>query len=143
MAESIYWQTGIQLPVKSRGFHLITNEVIESMQAAPRIKTGLANLFLQHTSASLAISENTCLDVPLDLETHFNRLIPDDDQLFRHTLEGSDDMPAHIKNVMLGSSLTIPLKDGRLLLGRWQGIYLCEHRNQAGARQLIVTIQGS
>ncbi len=113
------------------------------MQGATRIKIGLANLFLQHTSASLAISENTCQDVPFDLETHFNRLIPDDDQLFRHTLEGSDDMPAHIKNVMLGSSLTIPIKDGRLLLGRWQGIYLCEHRNQASARRLIVTIQGS
>ncbi|KTD50155.1 hypothetical protein Lqui_1480 [Legionella quinlivanii] len=143
MAESIYWQTDIQLPVKSRGFHLITSEVIKSMQGATRIKIGLANLFLQHTSASLAISENTCQDVPFDLETHFNRLIPDDDQLFRHTLEGSDDMPAHIKNVMLGSSLTIPIKDGRLLLGRWQGIYLCEHRNQASARRLIVTIQGS
>jgi len=108
----------------------------------PSLKTGLINLFLKHTSASLTITENTCADVWQDLENHFNRLIPEDNNLYQHTLEGDDDMPAHIKNVLLGASLTIPFRDGKLALGQWQGIFLCEHRNQAPARQIIITGQG-
>ena len=108
----------------------------------PALQTGIIHLFLQHTSASLTISENTCNDVRLDLETHFNSLVPDDNSLYRHTLEGEDDMPAHIKNTMLGASLVIPVSNNQLLLGQWQGIYLCEHRNHATARRIIITAQG-
>ena len=138
----LYWQNQCVLTIKSRGFHLITREIEQSMESMPRIQTGLVHLFLQHTSASLAISENTCADVPMDLEAYFNSAIPDNNKLYRHTLEGEDDMPAHIKNVLLGVSLTIPLQDGKLALGQWQGIYLCEHRNQATARRIIITVHG-
>ncbi len=138
----LYWQGQCVLPIKPRGFHLITEEIKQAMQPMAVMKIGLVHLFLLHTSASLAISENTCSDVSLDLETHFNATVPEDNQRYRHTLEGEDDMPAHIKNVMLGVSLTIPLNDGQLLLGQWQGIYLCEHRNHATARRIIVTAHG-
>lgn len=138
----VYGQHQCILPAKTRGFHLITSVILATLNQLPQIQTGLVHLFLQHTSASLTISENTCPDVLLDLETHFNRLIPDDPALYRHTIEGSDDMPAHLKNVMLGASLTIPIVRGQLALGQWQGIYLCEHRNHANARQLIITVQG-
>ncbi|QRN03243.1 YjbQ family protein [Legionella sp. MW5194] len=138
----IYWQTEWVLNPLSRGFHLITPALQEQLRHAPFVHTGLAHLFLKHTSASLAISENTCADVPMDLETHLNRLVPDNNQLYRHTLEGEDDMPAHIKNVMLGASLTLPLCEGRLTLGQWQGIFLAEHRNEAPARRLVITVHG-
>lgn len=138
----VYWQTECVLPAKPRGFHLITNRLQQTLLPMPAIQTGLIHLFLQHTSASLSISENTCADVPLDLESYFNAAIPEDNSLYRHTLEGEDDMPAHIKNVLLGVSLTIPLRKGQLALGQWQGIYLCEHRNQAPARRIIITVQG-
>ena len=142
MSSILYWQTPCLLPAKPRGFHLITEEIKQAMAVMPAIQTGLVHLFLQHTSASLTISENTCDDVRLDLETHFNSAVPEDEILYRHTLEGEDDMPAHIKNVMLGVSLTIPLHDSQLLLGQWQGIYLCEHRNHATKRRIIITAQG-
>jgi secondary thiamine-phosphate synthase enzyme len=138
----LYWQSECLLTAKSRGFHLITDELAQHLLAMPAIQTGLVHFFLQHTSASLAISENTCADVPKDLETHFNRSIPDDNSLYRHTLEGEDDMPAHIKNVLLGANLSIPLREGLLALGQWQGIYLCEHRNHAPARRIIITSHG-
>jgi secondary thiamine-phosphate synthase enzyme len=138
----IYWQTLCHLPRKTRGFHLITAEIQQSLVAMPALQTGLVHLFLQHTSASLAISENTCSDVPLDLEAYFNGTIPDDESLYHHILEGEDDMPAHIKNVILGVSLTIPISNGRLALGQWQGIYLCEHRNHATERRIVITVHG-
>lgn len=138
----IYWQGECVLPIKSRGFHLITDALKQSMSSMSRLQTGIVNLFLQHTSASIAISENTCIDVPKDLESYFNSAIPDNNKLYRHTLEGEDDMPAHIKNVLLGASLTLPLKEGQLALGQWQGIYLCEHRNHATARRIIITAHG-
>ncbi|KTD31283.1 MULTISPECIES: secondary thiamine-phosphate synthase enzyme YjbQ [Legionella] len=139
----IYWQTTCVLPQMSRGFHLITPTVQQSLATMPMIQTGLAHLFLQHTSASLAISENTCADVPHDLETYFNKAIPDDERLYHHTLEGEDDMPAHIKNVLLGVSLTLPITKGQLALGQWQGLYLCEHRNHATQRRIVITVHGS
>ena len=142
MDKAIYWQSECVLTAKTRGFHLITKTIEQNLSTMPAIQTGLVHLFLQHTSVSLALSENTCIDVREDLETYFNKTIPDDNQLYRHTLEGEDDMPAHIKNVLLGSSLTIPLREGRLALGQWQGIYLCEHRNRATARRIIITAQG-
>lgn len=137
-----FWQKEVTLSPVSRGFHLITPTVIGHLKEAPAVTTGLLHLFLQHTSASLTISENTCTDVPFDLEMHLNRLIPDDNQLYRHTLEGSDDMPAHIKNAVLGASLTLPIRKGLLALGQWQGIFLAEHRNQAPARRLLMTMHG-
>lgn len=143
MDKSIFWQTECILKAKPRGFHLITNELRQSLEKMPAIQTGLVHLFLQHTSASLAISENACADVPEDLESYFNTAIPDNNSLYKHTLEGEDDMPAHIKNVMLGVSLSIPLRQGRLALGQWQGIFLCEHRNQASERRIVITVHGN
>ncbi len=140
---TIYWQTTCVLPIKPRGFHLITAAIRQNLATMPAISTGLIHLFLQHTSASLAISENACANVPQDLEAYFNTAIPDDNKLYLHTLEGEDDMPAHIKNIMLGSSITIPIKNGQLALGQWQGIYLCEHRNQATARHIVITAHGT
>lgn len=141
--QTIYWQQECILSAKPRGFHLITDEVTQALATMPSINMGLINFFLQHTSASLSISENASPDVALDLEQYFTSSIPDDNRLYRHTLEGEDDMPAHIKNVVLGASLTIPLKQGILALGQWQGIYLCEHRNEASERRIIITAQGS
>lgn len=138
----LYWQHQCTLSPKPRGFHLITESMRQAIANMPPIQTGLINFFLQHTSASLTLSENTCPDVALDLETHFNKLIPDDNRLYRHTLEGEDDMPAHLKNVILGASLVIPLYEGRMALGQWQGILLCEHRNSAPPRRIIITAHG-
>jgi secondary thiamine-phosphate synthase enzyme len=138
----VYWQSECILASKSRGFHIITKDLQKNLLSMPPIQTGLIHFFLQHTSASLAISENTCADVAKDLEGYFTKNIPDDLSLYHHILEGDDDMPAHIKNVLLGVSLTIPLQKGHLALGQWQGIYLCEHRNQAPARRIIITAHG-
>ena len=138
-----YWQNQCVLNPRPRGFHLITEEIKQAMSAMPAMQTGLVHLFLQHTSASLTISENTCNDVRLDLETHFNAAVPEEHSLYRHTLEGEDDMPAHIKNVILGVSLIIPLHNSQLFLGQWQGVYLCEHRNHATSRRIIITAHGS
>ncbi|WP_133129467.1 secondary thiamine-phosphate synthase enzyme YjbQ [Legionella yabuuchiae] len=140
--ETGFWQTTLSLPKKGRGFHLITDDIRSALANMPDVQVGLLNIFLQHTSASLTISENTCREVREDLEQFFNRIAPDGLPLYTHTVEGEDDMPAHIKNAMLGSSLTIPLNNNSLWLGQWQGIYLCEHRNHAPARSLVLTVQG-
>ncbi|MGH7135841.1 MAG: secondary thiamine-phosphate synthase enzyme YjbQ [Pirellulales bacterium] len=126
---------------KSRGFHLITREVVEALPELAELRVGLLQVFIQHTSASLSINENADPDVRHDLERSLNSIAPEDFP-YRHTCEGPDDMPAHVKASLLGSSLSIPVADGRLALGTWQGIYLCEHRNQGGPRNLLLTLCG-
>ena len=131
-------QTSFTLRPRSRGFHLITDEVISKLPELP--KTGLLNLFIQHTSAALSINENCDPDVRSDLEKIFNNLVRERESWYNHTLEGWDDMPAHAKSTLVGASLSIPITDGSLNLGTWQGIYLCEFRNHGGGRSSIVTI---
>jgi len=138
----MWLQKKITLKSKNRGFHLVTDEIIEHVPEISELKIGLANIFIQHTSASITLNENASADVRSDMEKHFNKMVPENAPYYDHTLEGADDMPAHIKSSLLGPSLTIPIKNGRLELGTWQGIYLCEHRDYGGARQIIVTIQG-
>lgn len=135
-------QKKIKLPAMSRGFHLVTHHIVAELPELKQLHVGVAHLFLQHTSASLAINENADPDVRQDLEAYFSKAVPENEPYFLHTLEGSDDMPAHIRSVLLGESLTIPISRGRLALGTWQGVYLCEHRNHAGGRHLIVTLNG-
>ncbi|WP_446809589.1 secondary thiamine-phosphate synthase enzyme YjbQ [Methylomonas sp. 2BW1-5-20] len=135
-------QKRIQLAPKPRGFHLITREIVTQLPELDNIEIGLAHVFLQHTSASLAINENADADVRRDLESYFSRTAAENEPYYRHTLEGPDDMPAHIKSVILGNSLSIPISNGQLALGIWQGIYLGEHRNHAGNRTIIVTLHG-
>ncbi|MBK7217448.1 MAG: YjbQ family protein [Candidatus Promineofilum sp.] len=130
------------LSPRPRGFHLITREVVGQMPEIGRFAVGLAHLFIRHTSAALALNENADPTVRADMEAYFNRLAPENAPYYRHTSEGPDDMPAHLKAVLLGSSLTIPISDGRLALGTWQGIYLCEHRDDGGPRRLVVTLTG-
>ena len=137
-----WYQREIVLSPRPRGFHLITREVVGQMPEIGRFAVGLAHLFIRHTSASLALNENADPTVRADMEAHFNRLAPENAPYYRHTSEGPDDMPAHLKAVLLGSSLTIPISDGRLALGTWQGIYLCEHRDDGGLRRLVVTLTG-
>lgn len=137
-----WFQKEIRLSPKSRGFHLVTREIVEQVPEIGRFAVGLAHIFIQHTSASLAINENADPTVRGDMERHFNQLAPENAPYYVHTAEGPDDMPAHIKAVLLGSSVTIPITNGRLNLGTWQGIYLCEHRNRGGGRKLVVTLQG-
>lgn len=134
-------QVEILLSSKPRGFHLITDEVLSKIPCLAKMKVGLLHLFIMHTSASLSINENADPDVRYDMETAFNRIVPES-LPFVHTLEGPDDMPAHVKASMLGSSLTLPISCGALKLGTWQGIYLCEHRDAGGRRQLLATIWG-
>lgn len=136
-------QKEIQLPAKSRGFHLITPEILSQMPEIASIKTGLAHIHIKHTSAGLTLNENADPSVRRDFESHFNRMVPEDTSLFEHNLEGSDDMTSHIKSSILGHSVTIPVTDGRFNLGIWQGIYLCEHRNRAHSRNLVVTVMGA
>ncbi|MBZ0199084.1 MAG: secondary thiamine-phosphate synthase enzyme YjbQ [Ignavibacteriaceae bacterium] len=136
------FQKEIKLPPKHRGFNLITGEL---EKLCPEIKTfsaGIVHIFIQHTSALLTLNENADPSVRADLETHFNKLAPENQPYYLHNSEGSDDMPAHIKASLLSSSVSIPLTNGELNLGTWQGIYLCEHRNYGGARKLVVTIFG-
>lgn len=135
-------QKTISLQAKARGFHLVTNEVIHLLPELSRFNIGLAHFFIQHTSASLTVNENADPDVRLDMESHFNHFVPENQPYYAHVLEGSDDMPAHIKSSTLGCSLSLPIRDGRLALGVWQGIYLGEHRNHAGSRRIVVTLQG-
>ena len=135
-------QKEITLSPKRRGFHLVTREIVEQVKELSEYSVGIAHIFICHTSASLTINENVSPEVREDFESHFNEYVPEEAPYYEHTLEGPDDMPAHIKASILGSSVTIPVKDGRLNLGTWQGIYLCEHRNQGGPRKLIVTIIG-
>lgn len=136
------FQSSLRLEPKKRGFHLITAEIIRSMPDMNTIKTGLCQIFIQHTSASLTINENADPTVRVDFETYFNKSVPENDPDYRHNYEGSDDMPAHLKSSLLGSSVTIPITDGQLNLGTWQGIYLCEHRDYGGSRSLVVTAWG-
>lgn len=136
-----WYQKSLQLPAFRRGFHLITDRVVAALHELPSIRVGLLHVFIQHTSASLTINENADPDVPADLEASLNSIAPEDFD-YTHTIEGPDDMPAHVKAALLGSSVSIPIQDGRLLLGTWQGIYLCEHRNRASGRRLVLTLQG-
>ena len=132
------FQKEIILPPFPRGFHLITNYIKKEL---PQM-TGVVNVFIKHTSASLTINENADSTVRVDFETHFNIMVPETANHFLHTLEGSDDMTSHIKSSLLGSSVDIPIKNGNLLLGTWQGIYLWEHRTHRQQRRVIVTVQG-
>ncbi len=130
-----------QLAARRRGFHLITQEIVEALPGINDLDVGLLHVFLQHTSASLSVNENADPDVPLDLETSLSA-IASEDFPHRHTCEGPDDMPAHVKSSLLGCSLSLPIQGGRLCLGTWQGIYLCEHRNHANRRRVVLTLQG-
>jgi secondary thiamine-phosphate synthase enzyme len=141
-AAVIWIQEDVQLPAVPRGFHLVTREVEEAVPGLSSIGVGVAHVFIRHTSASLAINENASRDVLRDFATWFDRAVPDGASYFSHTLEGPDDMPAHIKSALLDTSLTIPVSGGRLALGTWQGIYLCEHRDSGGPRSLTVTAWG-
>lgn len=136
------YQQRISLPEKRRGFHLITNEVFKALPDLINIKAGLCQVFIQHTSASLTINENADPTVRQDFETFFNKTVKENDHEYTHDYEGSDDMPAHLKASLLGSSILIPVQNGRLALGTWQGIYLCEHRNHGGPRTLVITAWG-
>ena len=137
---SMILQQEITLKPKPRGFHLVTAEILGQLPKLPQ--TGLVNIFTKHTSCGLSINENYDPDVRADMETIFNRLVPEGRPEYVHTLEGDDDMPAHAKSTLSGVSLTIPITNGRLNLGTWQGIYFCEYRNYGGARKLVVTIVG-
>lgn len=133
-------QTTFSLRARSRGFHLVTEEVLRQLPALPQ--TGLLNLFIQHTSAALSINENADPDVRTDMESIFNHLVKEREPYYEHTFEGADDMPAHAKSSIIGPSITIPISGGRLNLGTWQGIYLCEFRNYGGSRRVVATILG-
>jgi secondary thiamine-phosphate synthase enzyme len=135
-------QRPIRLAARPRGFHLVTDEVLDGLPELAEISTGLLHLLIQHTSASLALNENASPDVRRDFESWFDRAVPEGATYWTHTLEGDDDMPAHIKAALLGPSLTLPIADGRLALGTWQGIFLCEHRDRGGGRNLIATCWG-
>jgi secondary thiamine-phosphate synthase enzyme len=137
-----WFQKEINISAKGRGFHLITREILSQVPQIGDISIGLAHIFIQHSSASLALNENADPTVRQDMEAHFNVLAPENAPYYIHTYEGPDDMPAHIKAVLLGSSITLPITNGDLNLGTWQGIYLCEHRNRARSRRLVVTLHG-
>lgn len=136
------WQEHIRLQERKRGFHLITSEIEQSVPEIRQLSTGMCQVFIQHTSASLSINENADPTVRKDFEYFFNKTVPEDDPNYIHNYEGADDMPAHLKAAILGSSVLIPIHNGRLALGTWQGIYLCEHRNRGSARHIIVTVWG-
>lgn len=136
------FQNSITLRERKRGFHLITQEIITALPQINEIKTGMLQVFIQHTSASLTINENADYTVREDFETHFNIMAPENEPYYKHDYEGADDMPAHLKSSILGSSVSIPITNGRLALGTWQGIYLCEHRNKGGNRNFVITIWG-
>jgi secondary thiamine-phosphate synthase enzyme len=138
----IWIRRDVRLRPRPRGFHLVTREVAEAIPEIARIGTGLIHLFIRHTSASLTLNENASRDVLRDFATWFDRAVPDGAPYWTHTLEGADDMPAHVKAALLGSSLSIPIADGALALGTWQGVYLCEHRDSGGPRSLTVTAFG-
>ena len=138
----MWLQKDITLKARPRGFHLITAELLAQLPELGQIQLGLAHFFIQHTSASLTINENADSDVRRDLEVHLRHLVPDGAGHYVHVLEGPDDMPAHIKASLMGSSITVPISNGRLRLGVWQGIYLGEHRDHGGPRQVVVTLQG-
>jgi len=135
-------QKEIIIKSNKRGFYLITDDIIKNSPEISEIKIGLLHLFINHTSASLTINENADTTVQDDLESHFNKTVPENAPYYKHTFEGSDDMPAHIKTTIIGSSLTLPVSNGKLKLGTWQGIYMCEHRNTPRNRKIIITING-
>ncbi|TNC85650.1 MAG: hypothetical protein CSH37_07290 [Thalassolituus sp.] len=135
-------QKTIQLKARPRGFHLITRDIEHALPELADVSVGLLHVFIQHTSASLTINENADPTVRVDFEEVFSRLVPENQPYYKHNDEGPDDLPAHIKSSLLGPSLTIPVSDGRLALGTWQGIYLCEHRDYGGSRRLVLTLQG-
>ena len=138
----MYWlQKQIALAPRPRGFHLITTDVVDELPELSNVTIGLLHVFIQHTSASLTINENADPDVPVDMESAINAIAPESFP-YTHTAEGPDDMPAHVKASLMGNSITIPVRQGRLLLGVWQGIYLCEHRNRGGSRRIVVTLHG-
>jgi secondary thiamine-phosphate synthase enzyme len=136
-------QRRITLSPRGRGFHLITREVLEALPEVRRLQVGMLHLLIQHTSASLALNENASPDVRRDFETWFSQLVPERAAYWTHTLEGPDDMPAHIKAALLGPALSLPVSGGRLALGTWQGIYLCEHRDRGGPRSVVATASGA
>ncbi len=138
----MWHQNEITLSAKSRGFHLVTEEILQQVPEINKFKVGVVNLFIRHTSASLTINENADPTVREDFEASFNHVFAENEPFYKHTLEGSDDMPAHLKSSVLGCSLNIPITNGQLNLGTWQGIYFCEHRNYATARSLIITLNG-
>lgn len=138
----MWHQTELTLRPYSRGFHLITRDIAAALPELRGLSIGLLHVFIQHTSASLCLNENASPDVRRDFERFFSDLVPESYPDFEHTDEGPDDMPAHLKAALLGPSLTLPVKQGRLYLGRWQGVYLCEHRDRGGARTLTLTLQG-
>lgn len=136
------FQQPLQLKERKRGFHLITIEIMHALPQINELKTGVCHIFIQHTSASLTINENADPTVRKDFETWFNKAVPENDRNYLHNDEGADDMPAHLKTSLLGNSIMIPIRNGKLALGTWQGIYLCEHRNYGGQRNLIITVWG-
>ena len=136
------YQQAIRLTERKRGFHIITSEIVNALPQISELKAGICQVFIQHTSASLTINENADLTVRMDFEMYFNKTVPENDPDYQHDDEGLDDMPAHLKAALLGSSVTIPIRNGRLALGTWQGIYLCEHRNYGEARKLVITAWG-
>lgn len=138
----MWLQKEIRLKPRQRGFHLVTTEILKQLSELRDFKVGLAHFFIQHTSASLTLNENADPTVRADFEQFFNRYVPENEPYFQHTLEGSDDMPAHLKASLLGNSLTLPITNGELNIGIWQGIYLGEHRNHGGSRQIVVTLNG-
>ena len=135
-------QKTLRLRAYPRGFHLVTSEILSQLSELSRFTVGLAHFFIQHTSASLTINENADPTVRSDMESHFNHFVPEKQHYYRHTLEGEDDMPAHIKASTIGNSITVPIQDGRLAMGIWQGIYLGEHRDHGDGRSIVVTLQG-
>ena len=136
------YQHTVHLRERKRGFHLITQDVIQALPELKELKTGICQVFIQHTSASLCINENADPTVRQDFETYFNKRVPENDPDYMHDDEGPDDMPAHLKAAILGSSVTIPVRIGQLALGTWEGIYFCEHRNYGGSRTIIITAWG-
>jgi secondary thiamine-phosphate synthase enzyme len=136
------YQQVLTLSQRKRGFHIITSELVYVMPQINQIKVGICQVFIQHTSASLCINENADPTVRQDFEMYFNKAVPENDPDYRHDDEGPDDMPAHLKAAVLGASVTIPIRNGRVALGMWAGIYLCEHRDRGGERDLIVTVWG-
>ena len=135
-------QKAISLNPRARGFHLITNEIINAIPELKTVNMGIANIFIKHTSASLTINENAAPDVRIDFESYFNHAVREDEPYYQHLDEGADDLPAHLKASILGCSLNIPISNGCFNLGTWQGIYLCEHRNQGGRREILITVHG-
>jgi len=137
-----WFQKEILISPKKRGFHIITNEVLNQLEEILLYKVGILHLFIKHTSASLAVNENADPTVRMDMESHFNQMVPENASYYMHTMEGPDDMPAHLKSILIGNTLSLPISNGILNLGTWQGIYICEHRDHSYERKILATIYG-